>query len=47
MENSVFLALGHDFDLPKMNYWKIYFYYVCNRPKRDLQNNIVNVYIII
>ena len=27
-----------------MNYSKIYLYYDCNRPKRDLQNNILQVY---
>ena len=30
-----------------MNYSKIYLYYDCYRPKRDLQNNILQVYIII
>ena len=34
-------------NIPKNNYSKIYFYYDCNRPKWDLQINILQVYIII
>ena len=47
MDNAVF---SHDFGLryiPEMNYSKIYLYYDCNRSKRDLQNNILQVKIII
>ena len=29
------------------NYKKIYFYYECNRPKRDMQNAILQVYIFV
>ena len=29
------------------NYSKIYFYYDCNSPKQDLQNNILQVYITV
>ena len=34
-------------NVSKNNYKKTYFYYECNRPKRDLQNKILKVYIII
>ena len=30
-----------------MNYSEINFYFDCNRPQRDLQNNILQLYILI
>ena len=46
MDNAVFLALGHEFDL-RYTRIELDFYYDCNRPKRDLQNNILQANIII
>jgi len=33
-------------NITENNYSKIYFYYDYNSPKRDLQNNVLQVYII-